>query len=69
MPDSPVIQLRKNCPVNEAGVGCACFVACHELVDVVPAQEYWRVVGERDELRRLLLDTLAASAARFPAKP
>lgn len=52
MPDNPVIQLRKNCPVNEAGVGCACFGACHELIDVVPAAEYYRVVGERDEARR-----------------
>lgn len=52
MPDSPVIRVRRNCPANEAGVGCACIGTCEELIDVVPAQEYWRVVGERDEARR-----------------
>lgn len=57
----PVIQLRKNCPANEAGLGCACIGTCHELIDVVPAAEYWWVVGERDEARRKLL-VLATAA-------
>jgi hypothetical protein len=48
--DSPVISVEQGCP--NAPVGCACTGRCHELIDVVPAADYWRVVGERDEARR-----------------
>lgn len=47
---SPVIRVEQGCP--NVLVGCACTGRCHELIDVVPAAEYWRVVGERDEARR-----------------
>lgn len=48
---SPVIRVEQGCQAPEH-VGCACTGRCHELIDVVPAAEYWRVVGERDEARR-----------------
>jgi hypothetical protein len=51
---SPVIQVERGCPAAELGVGCACLGTCHELIDVVSADVYWRVVGERDEARRQL---------------
>jgi hypothetical protein len=51
---SPVIQVERGCDAHRAGVGCGCTGQCHELIDVVPADVYWRVVGERDEARRQL---------------
>lgn len=55
----PVIRVERGCPNPE--IGCACIGTCHELMDVVPVAEYWRVVGERDEARRKLL-VLATAA-------
>jgi hypothetical protein len=56
MTDSPVIQVERGCDALRAGVGCGCTGRCHELIDVVPADVYWRVVGERDEARRQLAE-------------
>lgn len=52
---APVIQVPRGCPAP-SGVGCACLGTCHELMDVVPADVYWRAIGERDEARRLLAE-------------
>lgn len=64
---SPVIQVERGCPAP-VGVGCACLGTCHELIDVVPADVYWRVVGERDEARRQLADAARGVWAGLPAK-
>ena len=57
----PTIKVERGCPAAAAGVGCGCTGRCHELIDVVPAADYWRVVGERDEARR-------GSAASIPPR-
>jgi hypothetical protein len=65
MTDDPVIRVERGCPAP-AGVGCGCFGACHELIDVMPAADYWQVVGERDEARRqlyLMLEVQARAGA------
>lgn len=60
MSDQPTIQVPRGCP--NAPSGCCCTGACQELIDVVPADEYWRVVGERDEARR----TATSQTCRAP---
>lgn len=57
--NSPVIKLERGCPALLGYGGCGCTGACHELIDVVPADAYWRAIGERDELRRQLDRRLA----------
>lgn len=63
----PVLKRERGCSASLT-VGCACTGACHELIDVVPADAYWRAIGERDELRRILLATSQLADERKPLK-
>jgi hypothetical protein len=46
---NPIVQVPVGCP--NAPFGCACTGRCHELIPMVPAETYWRAIGERDEAR------------------
>jgi hypothetical protein len=50
----PVFKVERGCPA--APMGCGCTGQCHELIDVVSAEDYFLVVGQRDELRRMFAD-------------
>lgn len=49
----PVFKVERGCPANRQGVGCGCTGQCHELVDVVLASEYFKLLGRSEE--RLVL--------------
>jgi hypothetical protein len=52
--DNPIIKVPRGCSAAMDGIGCGCTGGCQELIEVVPAHLFWRVVGERDEARRQL---------------
>lgn len=62
---SPVFKVEQGCAVIRAGMGCGCIGTCHEKIDVVKAEDYWKVVGQRDALREALTRTEANHRAAF----
>lgn len=56
---SPVFKVEQGCPAARQGVGCGCIGICHELIDVVKAEDYFRLIGRleaagRDRYREAL---------------
>lgn len=47
---SPVFKVERGCP--NAPMGCGCTGACRELIEVVPASEYFRLLGRVEQMER-----------------
>lgn len=47
---SPVFRVERGCP--SAPMGCGCTGACRELIEVVPAAEYFRLLGRIEQMER-----------------
>jgi hypothetical protein len=50
--DLVVFQVERGCDAARAGIGCGCTGQCHELSEVVPASEYYRLLGRIEQLER-----------------
>lgn len=48
---SPVFKVEQGCPA--APGACGCYGACHELIEVVRASEYYRLLGRIEQLESL----------------
>jgi hypothetical protein len=61
MEPAAVFKVEKGCPVPK-GMGCGCFGACHELIEVVNASDYYRLLGRFEQLEASIQATKDAEA-------
>jgi hypothetical protein len=45
----PVFRVERGCDATRQGMGCGCTGACHELIEVVKATDYFRLLGRLDQ--------------------